>query len=113
MKFNQLGKPNSLVSSLASSVTSALPLRSPWRFLMAADSPGQLLENNDLVLNLNDPCALTNTSWIKPGKVMREVTLNTTGGVACVDFALRHKLQYVEFDAGWYGPRTLPLMQLR
>jgi alpha-glucosidase len=106
MKFNQLGKPNSLVSSLASSVTSALPLRSPWRFLMAADSPGQLLENNDLVLNLNDPCALTNTSWIKPGKVMREVTLNTTGGVACVDFALRHKLQYVEFDAGWYGPEN-------
>jgi len=106
MKFNQLSVPNSLVSALSSSVTSALPLRSPWRFVMVADSPGRLLEKNDFVLNLNDPCALTNTSWIKPGKVIREVTLNTTGGVACVDFAVKHNLQYVEFDAGWYGPEN-------
>jgi alpha-glucosidase len=106
MKFNQLGKPNSLVTSLSSSVTSGLPMRSPWRFVMAADSPGRLLEHNDLVLNLNDPCLLTNTSWIKPGKVIREVSLTTTGGMACVDFATRHKLQYVEFDAGWYGPEN-------
>jgi alpha-glucosidase len=106
MKFNQLGKPNSLVSSLSSSVTSALPLRSPWRFVMAADSPGHLLEHDDLVLNLNDPCLLTNTSWIKPGKVIRDVSLTTAGGMACVDFATRHKLQYIEFDAGWYGPEN-------
>jgi alpha-glucosidase len=106
MKFSQLGKPNSLVSALSSAVTSPLPLRSPWRFVMAADSPGRLLENNDFVLNLNDPCEITNTAWIKPGKVIREISLNTTGGVACVDFAVRHNLQYVEFDAGWYGPEN-------
>ncbi|MBM3892327.1 MAG: alpha-glucosidase, partial [Verrucomicrobia bacterium] len=70
---------------------------------MVADSPGRLLENNDLVLNLNDPCAIADTSWIKPGKVIREVTLTTIGGKACVDFAARRGLQYVEFDAGWYG----------
>jgi alpha-glucosidase len=62
------------------------------------------LENNFLILNLNDPCALADTSWIKPGKVIREVTLTTTGGLACVDFAVRRRLEYVEFDAGWYGP---------
>jgi alpha-glucosidase len=61
------------------------------------------LENNDIILNLNVPCAIEDTSWIKPGKVIREVTLTTVGGKACVDFAASHGLQYVEFDAGWYG----------
>jgi alpha-glucosidase len=106
MKFNQLGKANSLVASLSSSVAGALPLRSPWRFVMVADSPGHLLENNSFVLNLNDPCALTNTAWIKPGKVIREISLTTTGAVAFVDFAVQHQLQYIEFDAGWYGPEN-------
>ena len=71
---------------------------------MAAESPGRLLENNNIILNLNDPCALASTAWIKPGKVLREVTLSTLGSKACVDFAVKHHLQYVELDAGWYGP---------
>lgn len=87
-------------------VAGAPPFVSPWRVVMVADSPGRLLEQNDLVLNLNDPCALTDTSWIKPGKVIREGTLTTAGGRACVDFAVRRGLQYVEFDAGWYGPEN-------
>ena len=35
--------------------------------------------------------------------MLREVTLSTAGAKACVDFAVKHNLQYVEFDAGWYG----------
>jgi len=97
------GRPHSLVSDLSSPVEAELPLRTPWRVVMVADSPGQLLENNDLILNLNEPCAIADTSWVKPGKVIREVTLTTTGGKACVDFAVEHNLQYVEYDAGWYG----------
>ena len=77
--------------------------QTPWRYVMVADSPGQLLENNYFVLNLNEPNQLEDTSWIKPGKVIREVTLTTQGGIACIDFAAQHHLQYVEFDAGWYG----------
>ncbi len=84
-------------------VTGTAPLTTPWRVIMAAGSPGQLLDNNYLILNLNDPCALADTSWIKPGKVIREVTLTTVGGKACVDFAVQRGLQYIEFDAGWYG----------
>ncbi len=76
---------------------------SPWRYVMVADSPGKLLENNYFILNLNEPNKIEDTSWIKPGKVIREVTLTTQGGLACVDFATKHNLQYVEFDAGWYG----------
>lgn len=78
----------------------------PWRYVMIADSPGKLLENDYFILNLNAPNALKDVSWIKPGKVIREVTLTTTGGKACVDFAAKHQLNYVEFDAGWYGPEN-------
>ena len=70
---------------------------------MVANSPGQLLENNYFVLNLNESSKIEDASWINPGKVIREVTLTTQGGIACVDFAAKHNLQYVEFDAGWYG----------
>ncbi len=97
------GVPHSLTAELSSEVSSSLPLRTPWRVIMLAESPGQLLERNDIILNLNDECAIRDTSWIKPGKVIREVTLSTVGGKACVDFAVKHGLQYVEFDAGWYG----------
>ncbi|MBI5384734.1 MAG: glycoside hydrolase family 97 N-terminal domain-containing protein [Verrucomicrobia bacterium] len=107
LKFAPLpGQLHALVSDLSGGVTNALPLTTPWRVVMVAASPGRLLENNDLFLNLNDPCALADTSWIKPGKVIREVTLTTTGGKACVDFAAKRRLQYIEFDAGWYGPEN-------
>ncbi len=104
MKFEPLkGAPHALAARLDGKVEAALPLVTPWRFVMVADSPGRLLERNDLLLNLNDPCAIADTSWIRPGKVIREVTLTTTGGRTCVDFAVKHNLQYVEYDAGWYG----------
>ena len=96
-------RPYCIVTELSGKVFSSLPLTTPWRVVMVAESPGKLLENNDIILNLNAPCEITDTSWIKPGKVIREVTLTTQGGKACVDFAVKHNLQYVEFDAGWYG----------
>lgn len=95
--------PHCLISSLDGPVTAALPLKTPWRVIMAAESPGTLLENNHIILNLNEPCAIKDTSWIKSGKVIREVTLTTDGGKACVDLAVKQGLQYVEYDAGWYG----------
>ena len=77
--------------------------KTPWRYIMAGRFPAQILQNNYLLLNLNEENKLSSTSFIKPGKVIREVTLTTQGGIACVDFAVKHKLQFVEFDAGWYG----------
>ena len=73
---------------------------------MIGKSAGELLANNYFYENLNDECAIKDVSWIKPGKVIREVTLTTQGGLACVDFAAENGLQYVEFDAGWYGPEN-------
>lgn len=104
MKFClTLGATNSLEALLDGEVKGQTPFTSPWRVVMLAETPGKLLEQNYLVLNLNDPCALADTSWIKPGKVIRESTLTTVGGKACVDFALKHNLQFIEYDAGWYG----------
>lgn len=92
-----------LMSHLDGEVKLDKPFNTPWRFVMAARQAGQLLEHNYLLLNLNEPNKIKDPSWIKPGKVIREVTLTTRGGKACVDFASRHNLQYIEFDAGWYG----------
>ena len=45
----------------------AAPFSSPWRVLMIADEPGKLIESN-IVLNLNPPSKIADTSWIKAGK---------------------------------------------
>ncbi|TFU92694.1 glycoside hydrolase family 97 protein [Barnesiella sp. WM24] len=45
------------------------PCHTPWRTIMATDNACDILASN-LILNLNDPCALDDTSWIKPVKYM-------------------------------------------
>jgi len=96
-------KPNTICCSIYDKVDLTTPFSTPWRVIMVAERPGQLIENNDLILNLNPPCQIANTSWIKPGKVMREVTLTSDGAKELVDFAVKRNLQYIHFDAGWYG----------
>ncbi len=48
-------------------VEASLPHRSPWRVLMISDRIGALIESN-LLTNLNEPCRVEDTSWIRPGK---------------------------------------------
>lgn len=48
-------------------VRSRLPLSSPWRVFMIGTAPGRLIESS-LILNLNDPNAIGDTSWLKAGK---------------------------------------------
>ncbi|WP_257666298.1 glycoside hydrolase family 97 protein [Parapedobacter tibetensis] len=95
--------PHTLVASIYDNVDAISPFSTSWRVIMAAEQPGELIENNDIVLNLNDPNEIENTSWIKPGKVIRS-GLTMAEARACVDFAAAHGLQYVHLDAGWYGP---------
>lgn len=80
-----------------------LPFQSPWRVVMMGNSYGELLENNYIIQNLNPPSEIVDDSWITPGKVLREGTLTTQGGFAAIDFVASHNMQYVHFDAGWYG----------
>jgi len=43
------------------------PCTSPWRTIIVSDDARVMLSSN-LILNLNDPCKYTDTSWIKPMK---------------------------------------------
>ncbi len=99
----RLAAENTLQTSMYGQVDEIAPYATPWRVMMCGTTAGEILENNDLLLNLNPECEIEDTSWIKPGKVMREVTLTTEGGKALVDFAVKRNLQYIHFDAGWYG----------
>lgn len=96
-------KENSIQTSIYGDVDEIAPFASPWRVVMVAEKAGDLLANNDLILNMNPPCAIADPSWIKPGQVMREVTLSTSGAKKLVDFAVARNIKYIHFDAGWYG----------
>ena len=43
------------------------PCTSPWRTVMVSDDARDILASN-LILNLNEPCKIEDTSWIKPVK---------------------------------------------
>ena len=96
-------KANTIDLSMYDKVDVITPYSTPWRVIMVAETPGGLLENNDMVLNLNAPNQIEDVSWIKPGKVIRS-NLTTKDAMECIDFAAQRNLQYVHLDAGWYGP---------
>ena len=43
------------------------PFNTPWRTVIVSDDARDILSSN-ITLNLNEPCALDDTSWIKPVK---------------------------------------------
>jgi alpha-glucosidase len=94
------------------SVIAQTPVRSAWRVLMIADQPGRLVESN-IVVNLNPPSAIGDTSWIKPGKTPWDWWNGSQAkGVAnpgknnetmkyYIDFSARNNFEYMLIDAGW------------
>lgn len=44
-----------------------LPFNTPWRTIIVSDDAREILASQ-LIYNLNEPCALDDTSWIKPQK---------------------------------------------
>jgi len=118
------GAPGALVSRLsphpddpAVAVEATTPHSSPWRVLMMGDEPGRLIESN-LVLNLADPLALSDTSWITPGRSAWDrwwsgdwapganfkVGMNTATMKYFTDLAADMGWEYVLVDWTWYGP---------
>lgn len=55
------------------------PCRTPWRTVMVSDDCRDILASK-LILNLNDPCAYEDTSWIKPVKYVGVWWEMITGG---------------------------------
>ncbi len=99
----EAGHPDTLLANLGGPGDLAAGGYTPWRLLMFAKTPGELLEHNYLELDLNAKQALTDTTWIRPGTAMREVTLSDEGAHKVIDFAAAHHIRYAGFDDGWYG----------
>lgn len=87
-------------------------VQTPWRVVMLADHAGQLIPST-LLLNLNPPNAIADTSWIKPGKAAWDwwsgpyLPPPDRGGTDMptirryIDFAAQAKLEYMLIDEGW------------
>ncbi|MBN1789258.1 MAG: glycoside hydrolase family 97 protein [Bacteroidales bacterium] len=90
---------------------------SPWKVIMIADQPTALVES-DLLQNLNEPCALDDVSWIRPGVSAWDwwwcgsfapdagfkLGSNTQTMKYFIDFAAEMGWQYQLVDWQWYGP---------
>jgi alpha-glucosidase len=101
------------VDDASIAVDTPAPANSPWRVLLIADEPGRLIESN-MVLNLNPPSKIADTSWIKPGKsawdwwsgeaapsVSFKTGMNTNTMKHYIDFAADSGFPYMLIDAGW------------
>ena len=79
---------------------------SPWRAVQLAADAGKLIETAYFIENLNDPCALADTSWIKPGLSVSDhgnCELVTDDVIAAARDAKRFGARYFQIDWGWYG----------
>ncbi len=93
----------------------------PWRTIIITDRAGGLIESH-LMLNLNEPCKIEDTSWCKPGKYigiwwelhkyMRTWYYGPQHGATTertkeyIDFAAAHNIQAVlveGWNKGWDG----------
>ena len=126
---NQKGSAVKLLSALTpwhngDKVYATAPFVSPWRTIIVARTPGELVTSR-LMLNLNDPCKLTDTSWIEGGRYvgiwwgmhMKDYTWAqgpkhgaTTANAKCyIDFAATHHFNSVLVEGwnyGWDGDWT-------
>ena len=94
-------------------VETSTPFNSPWRVFMIGDGPGKLIESN-IILNLNPPSKIADTSWIQAGKstwdwwsgeaapsVSFKTGMNTATMKHYIDFASASGFPYMLIDAGW------------
>ncbi len=107
----RVDRPSTAQPSIA--VEADAPVTTPWRVLMVGDTPGRLIESN-IVLNLNPPSKIADTSWIRAGKsawdwwsgqaapgVAFKPGMNTATMKHYIDFASASGFPYMLIDAGW------------
>ena len=116
-----LSKPSWLPDDTTVVVRTRSQRLSPWKVIMIADQPGRLVES-DILQNLNEPCALKDVSWIKPGisawdwwwsgcyapAAGFKLGSNTRTMKYYIDFASEMGWQYQLVDWQWYGPPFKP-----
>jgi len=85
----------------------------PWRVLMIGENPGKLIES-EIIQNLNDPCAIKDPSWIKPGMSAwdhwwsGEVKMEMPVIKQYIDLASSMGWPYMLVDWQWYGKFNSP-----
>jgi alpha-glucosidase len=85
----------------------------PWRVLMIGETPGTLIES-EIIQNLNDPCAIKDPSWIKPGISAwdhwwsGEVKMEMPVIKQYIDLASAMGWPYMLVDWQWYGKFNTP-----
>lgn len=88
-------------------------VRTPWRVIMIGSSPGTLIES-EIIQNLNDPCAITDPSWIRPGLSAwdnwwsGEVKMEMPVIKQYIDMASEMGWPYMLVDWQWYGKFNSP-----
>jgi len=104
--------------STGEKVFMAAPGVTPWRIIIMTDKPGDLLLSR-LMLNLNEPNKIEDTSWIKPGRYigiwwdmhMKNNTWDmgpkhgatTKNTMRYIDFAAKHGFSGVLVEGWNYG----------
>jgi alpha-glucosidase len=105
-------------------VYATAPFKSPWRTILITDKLGDLATST-LMLNLNEPCAIEDTSWIEPSKYigiwwgmhLEKYTwgqgdkhgATTANAKKYIDFASKHGFNGVLIEGwniGWDGDWT-------
>lgn len=100
-----LKKDNELQIAMYSSADIISPYDTPWRVIMAAEKAVDLINHKDLILNLNSERDMQHDwSWVRPGKAFRAGKLTKDGILKSIDYCVQFGFDYVELDAGWYGP---------
>ncbi len=102
-------KVGTLVGTLRSPAEGALPFHTSWEVMIVGQSAAELYQNRHIVENVNAPCAIADTSWMRPGQAIsqiRNVRMVTAEIKSLMDSASKHKIEYVEIDHSWCGAET-------
>ena len=94
----------------------------PWRIVAVTADDTQMPVSN-LVYALAEPSKVTDTSWIKPGKVAWDwwndwnlkgvdfkAGINFDTYRYFIDFAARNGIEYIVLDEGWYDSKSGDIM---
>lgn len=103
IRFPQAGEGNG-VGEVCPQAT--LPWHTPWRVILVADSLAGIFEST-FVEDLNPPCAVRDTEWIKPGRVSwswwsdHDSSRDFVKLRSFVDLAAEMGWEYSLVDANW------------
>jgi alpha-glucosidase len=91
----------------------------PWRAIVITERDADIL-NCDMAQRLAPECRISDTSWIRPGKVAWDwwnntnitgvnfpAGMNTDTYLYYIDFAARNHIEYIIIDEGWSGKESL------